>query len=125
MICPFCSFERTDKDVNPEWECPSCKKAYNKFEHQGNIKYYPDNSDEAEDRKTNYKELIIAFFAIAICIYPFIYLAVYGEVELCAKGGCHSFTLYDSPFMFIFTISAHLFIGYAILAEHTRYVNWS
>jgi hypothetical protein len=27
-ICPKCSYERQETDINPEWECPSCGVAY-------------------------------------------------------------------------------------------------
>ena len=36
MICPFCNFKRTNIHTNPVWECPSCKKAYNKHKSQIN-----------------------------------------------------------------------------------------
>lgn len=29
--CPFCNYERAESDDAPKWECPSCKRAYNKF----------------------------------------------------------------------------------------------
>jgi len=32
MRCPSCRYLRKKSDCNPHWQCPSCEKAYNKFQ---------------------------------------------------------------------------------------------
>jgi len=39
MICPFCNFQRTSSHTNALWECPNCKKAYNKFKPHKKAKF--------------------------------------------------------------------------------------
>jgi hypothetical protein len=35
MQCPKCHYIRTEKDTNPDWQCPSCLIAYQKFKANG------------------------------------------------------------------------------------------
>ena len=34
MQCPKCSYVRRTVDTNPQWQCPSCGIAYNKYKRR-------------------------------------------------------------------------------------------
>jgi len=54
MQCPKCNHIRTDKDCNPDWQCPSCHIAYAKYKkHTTPLDKYKPNSIPAFTRHFN------------------------------------------------------------------------
>ena len=68
-ICPTCNYQRTATETCPEWQCPSCEKAYNKAAggdiaaSHGAYTYIPVPKVRFVNRSLFSKLLIILAFA--------------------------------------------------------------
>ena len=70
MQCQKCNYVRTEKDANPDWQCPSCHKAYAKiknYKHPWN--FYIPNSIPSGTRLFNIIASLILFIYGARGIY--------------------------------------------------------
>ncbi|SFD13003.1 hypothetical protein SAMN02745724_03590 [Pseudoalteromonas denitrificans DSM 6059] len=66
MVCPSCNFKRTSVHTNPSWECPNCKKAYNKHKSKTKFNFKKSvNSDEA----SSFTVMDLLLFPLGVFIF--------------------------------------------------------
>ena len=131
MICPFCEYERKATDIAPDWQCPSCNKAYKKFQKLDKN----ENSDKTvdlgvgvEEEKDVVNNPLQTF--LGICLFtPVVFsmlkdLLYDGVVSVCSVGSCNYINFDESPIGFcvflIFTLALFYFYCRIIIALFRR-----
>ena len=117
MICPYCQFERIGKYSNPDWECPSCKKSYNKFK--------PEDLNLEESNVLNKKLKARPFDGLIMWVIALFFL--YSALSSLIDGEAHGFvskyavtrniTFSHDPIEFIIVIIIEFGIGLWILKK--------
>lgn len=72
--CPSCGYLRMNNDTEPDWQCPKCGIAYNKFSQEYHQESY---RKKLIMKKGNFSiskiiKIIFSLFIICICIYLYI-----------------------------------------------------
>jgi hypothetical protein len=129
MICPFCEYKRKNEDINPEWQCPSCNKAYKKFHKldKNEIKYEAVyEEDDIEDSPIQTFLLICLFTPVVF--YNIKDLLYDGVVSVCSRygGSCSYINFDESPIAFcvflIFTLALFYFFCRIIIDLFRRLI---
>ena len=74
MKCPFCEYVRSEKDDGaPEWECPSCKKAYAKHSQirKVNVENAPAKSNLESFLEDKGVLILVSFLCIGFIVTAF------------------------------------------------------
>ena len=111
MICPFCHHERLNDNSSPNWSCPNCGKAYEKYKSVQQRKKKIQVEPAEDDDEGNPKVALIAYFLVFIYEVNNLYdLFVYNKIRWCGNWNCSYFTYEGFPIGFVVAVILHFVI---------------
>ena len=121
MKCPKCNHERKSDHHNPDWQCPSCGIAYNKFNNKTDAESQSQNEeslkgilfyDLSDKKSSGSRKGSIASIIVGIGLGIVGYISTHDGVVRVGDGmDARSVTASSSPIDFYSEVILYIFIS--------------